>query len=361
MSVFDGNKVPVLYVLCFAGLAGATLPPAPRIGRVRNPAPEVSLTLLNSFRAIDDGDLVGSITFSCDGKQFTCAGGHSANFWYVPTGKAAGSSKEGHSPLAFVNSVRYAPRAKSVLTAHFSINNNTVRLLDSADLKFDKKLTGHTGSVYAAAFSPDGKTIATGSYDASVRLWKVESGRLLQVLKGHSESVTCVRFSPDGKTVASGGYDTRVKLWKADSGKEIATLIGHVGVVTCLGYSPNGEMLFTGSCGREVMAWEVSAKKSIPKKALKVLDLSKGRSFCLAVDPTRELLYVGCGDLSALAHHSPGYIEVWDVSGWRRRGVFRVHSQPVTAIAISPDGNTLISGSRDGEIAVWKVVPIKGK
>src|SRR5438876_127611 len=73
--------------------------------------------------------------------------------------------------------------------------------------------TGHSGFVLSVAFSPDGKMLASGSADNTIKLWDVASGQELKTLKGHSGSVYSVAFSADGKTVASGSRDTTIRLW----------------------------------------------------------------------------------------------------------------------------------------------------
>jgi WD40 repeat protein len=98
-------------------------------------------------------------------------------------------------------------------------------------------LKGHEDVVSTAAFSPDGKTLATGSYDHLVKLWSVETGELLRDLKGHSNWVFSVAFSPDGKTLASGGYDKTVRLWNPDNGETAGVLEGHSAAVRSLAFS----------------------------------------------------------------------------------------------------------------------------
>ena len=87
--------------------------------------------------------------------------------------------------------------------------------------------TGHSSVVHSLVFSPDGKMLASGSWDHTIKLWDVVSGAELRTLKGHSDRVTSVAFSPDGKMLASGSWDHTIKLWDVVSGAELRTLKGH--------------------------------------------------------------------------------------------------------------------------------------
>ncbi len=83
---------------------------------------------------------------------------------------------------------------------------------------------GHSLGVNSVAFSPDGKYLASGSEDKTVKLWSVESHKEITTLQGHSSHVLSVAFSPDGKYLASGSLDRTVKLWSVESQKEVTTL-----------------------------------------------------------------------------------------------------------------------------------------
>jgi WD40 repeat protein len=95
-----------------------------------------------------------------------------------------------------------------------------VRLWDAATGKLLATLQGHTGAVYSITWSPDGKTLASGSGDRTVKLWDAATGKLLATLQGHTGAVYSVAWSPDGKTLASGSDDRTVRLWDVAAGKE---------------------------------------------------------------------------------------------------------------------------------------------
>jgi WD40 repeat protein/serine/threonine protein kinase len=114
--------------------------------------------------------------------------------------------------------------------------------------------------VYHLAISPDGSCLATASWDGTVRVWEIKSGKLLRTFR-HSEGVACVAFHPNGRQLASGSGDNTAKVWDLDTGQEVATLRGHIGYVMGLAYSPDGKLLATASGHRywgEVQLWDTA-------------------------------------------------------------------------------------------------------
>jgi WD40 repeat protein len=121
------------------------------------------------------------------------------------------------------------------LTPQFSLSAQQPKIWDT--------LNGHTGWVWSVAFSPDSKTLASGSWDETIKLWEVATGKEQATLKGHVGRVLSVAFSPDGKTLASGSGDSTIKLWDMVTGKNTATLKGHTNAVYSVAFSPDGKTL----------------------------------------------------------------------------------------------------------------------
>ena len=101
---------------------------------------------------------------------------------------------------------------------------------------------GHSDSIFSVSYSPDGKYVASGSFDSTVKIWEVETAKCLKTLHGHTAGVQSVAYSPDGKYISSGASDGKVKCWEVESGRCMQTDENATGI-SCITYSPDGKYL----------------------------------------------------------------------------------------------------------------------
>ncbi len=153
-----------------------------------------------------------------------------------------------------VNTVSLSPCGTYIVSASF---DNTLKLWDVKSGKEIRTFKGHQSSVRAGAFAPDGRTIVSASDDNTLKLWDVKSGKEIRTFKRHQSSVRAGAFAPDGRTIVSASSDNTLKLWDVKSGKEIRTFKGHQSSVRAGAFAPNGSAVVSASDDQTLKLWDV--------------------------------------------------------------------------------------------------------
>ena len=234
----------------------------------------------------------------------------------------------------------FSPDRQLFASARGDDEATVVHLWSLTDRQQITTLEGHTRYIESLAFSPDGKTLATGSADGTARLWNVHTGEHKATLVGHTRPVTTVAFSPDGKTLATGSWDDTVQLWDPATGNHKMTLTEHSEGIKMVVFSPDGRTLAIVPYNTpEVQFWDVNTGKQKqtvwPEKNIS----------CVAFSPDSRTLATG------------GWTELdlRDVDTGERKTTLTAHLSEVISIVFSPDGKTLASASAD-ELHLWDSV-----
>ena len=219
------------------------------------------------------------------------------------------------------------------------------------NLLLERTFTGHSSWVSSVTFSPDGNTLASGSWDNSIKLWNPATGEEIRTLIGHSDSVLSVVISPNGKTLASGSRDNTIRLWNPATGEQILTLQGGSNLVRSIAISPDGKILASGSLNNTIQLWNLATGEKI--RTL-VEHSSRFNSLLALVNTAYSVSFSPDGKTLASGSYD-NTIKLWNLATGEEIRTLQGHSSPVYSVAISPDGKTLVSGSADNTVKLWNL------
>lgn len=197
------------------------------------------------------------------------------------------------------------------------------------------------GGAFCVAFSPDGKTLATGAADRAVSLWNPVNGKLRRRLAGFTGAVRGLAFSPTGNLLAAASPDPVLRLWDPRTGLETGELRGHESNLFAVAFSPDGATLAAASADQSVRLWDVASREETYH-----LKGHQDAVWSVAYSPTGKLLASGSLD---------GTVRLWDLTLGIEAHRLNGHHHRVLAVAFSPDGRLLASGSSDNTIRLWDV------
>jgi WD40 repeat protein len=228
--------------------------------------------------------------------------------------------------------------------ARFALSGSwdmTMRLWDLASGRCLRVFQGHDFDVQAVALSNTRQHLLTASYDKSVRQWNIETGECLRILEGHTRGASTVALFPGNRLAVSGGNDHLLRLWDLSAGTCIRTFRGHSGDVKSVAVSADGRWMISGSRDKTLRLWDTANGQ-----CLKALTGSEG-----FVD---SVCVLGNG-YGAVSGGQDKMVRLWDLAAGNGARVLQGHKGPINSVTCSADGKWIVSGGDDATVRLWEL------
>ncbi|GAA5795344.1 WD40-repeat-containing domain protein [Helicostylum pulchrum] len=318
----------------------------------------LKVDLLHTF---EHGSVVCCVKFSADGR-FLAAGCNQATYIYdtLTSTRVAVLQDEnaGRDGDLYIRSVSFSPDGKFLATG---AEDKQIRIWDITKKRIRGILSGHEQDIYSLEFSRDGRILVSGSGDRTARIWDWQNIRCLHELRINDVDqqdlgVTSVAISPDSRLVAAGSLDKIVRVWDAVTGQLLERLEGHKDSVYSVAFMPDGKTLVSGSLDKTLRMWQLGTGE-------RGYGGERGKSACIQV-------FTGHKDFVLSVATTPD--GNWIVSGSKDRGVqfwdprtgqtqfmLQGHKNSVISVATSPGHKPMFAtGSGDNRARIWSYEPL---
>jgi WD40 repeat protein len=197
-------------------------------------------------------------------------------------------------------------------------------------------------------FAPDGKSVATASYDKLIKLWDVESGKEVRTLKDHIDAVYALAFTPDGKRLVSASADRGVKVWDVATGERLYTLSEPTDGLNTLALDPAGKRVAAGGLDRTIRVWSLGEKSGTllnsliaHEDAILQLAWSPDGKYLISSSADKEVKVLNADDLSV--------VKTWRQPDW------------ALSVGFAPDGKSFAVGRFDGSYEIYNTAIVVGQ
>ncbi|MEO6588828.1 MAG: caspase family protein [Pyrinomonadaceae bacterium] len=279
-----------------------------------------------------------AINFTADGKIMSADSAQNIKIWDSQNKREINSVNinDGKDSVIEAESAAFSSDGKFLASGK---GDRTVVLSDTQTGEKLNTLENHTSGLYGVAFSSDLHWLASAGVDNTIKLWDLQTGQGLPPLKGHTGYVTSVIFHPNNQQIISASIDRTIRVWDAETGKTLYDLTGHTDNISSIAVGNSGKLLVSGSADQTIRLWDLETKKQTG-----ILFGHSGEVVFVAISPDEKLIASAGADKT---------IKIWDANAKTLLRTLKGHNAEVDTVAFSHDGKYIASGSIDKTVRLW--------